>query len=93
MQDIVNTGCHGRISDGKRYVSTVAGRIGYRAIYVQESKPVVGSMTARSSKTYNQNAECNSRLTFHRGCVSQTRCQALSSPDRDIWISDSVNPL
>jgi hypothetical protein len=25
---------HGRISDGERYVGTVAGRIGYRAIYV-----------------------------------------------------------
>jgi hypothetical protein len=36
--------CHGRISDGRRYVGTVAGWIGYRAIYVQESKPVVGSM-------------------------------------------------
>jgi hypothetical protein len=30
--------CHGRISDGGRYVGTVAGRIGYRAINVQESK-------------------------------------------------------
>jgi hypothetical protein len=26
--------CHGRISDGERYVGTVAGRIGYRAINV-----------------------------------------------------------
>jgi hypothetical protein len=26
--------CHGRISDGERYVGTIAGRIGYRAIYV-----------------------------------------------------------
>jgi hypothetical protein len=28
------TRCHGRISDGKRDVGTVAGRIGYRAINV-----------------------------------------------------------
>jgi hypothetical protein len=36
--------CHGRISAGERYVGTVAGRIGYRAINVQESNPVAGSM-------------------------------------------------
>jgi hypothetical protein len=36
--------CHGRISDGERYVGTVAGRIGYRAINVQESNPVAGSI-------------------------------------------------
>jgi hypothetical protein len=36
--------CHGRILDGERYVGTVAGRIGYRAINVQESNPVAGSI-------------------------------------------------
>jgi hypothetical protein len=45
---VINTAklkwCHGRISGGERYVGMVAGRIGYRAIYVQESKPVAGSM-------------------------------------------------
>jgi hypothetical protein len=40
----VSTDCHGRISDGERYVGTVAGRIGYRAINVQESNPVAGSI-------------------------------------------------
>jgi hypothetical protein len=37
-------GCHGRISGDERYVGTVAGQIGYRAIYVQESNPVAGSI-------------------------------------------------
>jgi hypothetical protein len=42
VYELIN--CHGRISDGGRYVGTVAGQIGYRAINVQESNPVAGSI-------------------------------------------------
>jgi hypothetical protein len=33
-ESLIKDSCHGRISDGERYVGTVAGRIGYRAINV-----------------------------------------------------------
>ena len=36
--------CHGRISDSRPCVYMVARRIRYRAMYVQESNPVVGSI-------------------------------------------------
>jgi hypothetical protein len=36
--------CHGRVSGVQADVGIVARRIGYRAIYVQESNPVAGSM-------------------------------------------------
>jgi hypothetical protein len=38
------TYCYGRLSNSKQYVGTVASRIGYRAIYVKESKPVINSI-------------------------------------------------
>jgi hypothetical protein len=36
--------CHGRVSGVQAGVGIVARRIRYRAVYVQESKPVVGSI-------------------------------------------------
>jgi hypothetical protein len=36
--------CHGRVSGVRAGVGMVARRIRYRAIYVQKSNPVVGSI-------------------------------------------------
>jgi hypothetical protein len=36
---VIGMNCQGRISDSEQYAGTVASRIGYRAIWVQENKP------------------------------------------------------
>jgi hypothetical protein len=58
-------------------------------IRIGEASQWLALRTARSSKTYHPNAECNSGLTSYRGVMPQAGCQVLSRPDPDRYGSEA----